>query len=40
MKELPADISAEELAEKYINIRGYEQKIESQIQELQKLLEN
>jgi len=40
MKELNGEISAEELEEKKKKIRGYEEKIESQIQELQKLLEN
>ena len=40
MKELNGEISAEELEEKKKKITGYEEKIESQIRELQELLEN
>ncbi len=40
MKELNGEISAEELEIKKKKINGYEEKIETQIQELQKLLEN
>ncbi|MCK4285944.1 MAG: hypothetical protein KAX18_07065, partial [Candidatus Lokiarchaeota archaeon] len=38
MKELTGEISAEELAEKKKKINEYEEKIENQIQELEKLL--
>jgi small GTP-binding protein len=40
MKELNGEISGEELVEKKKKIKEYEEKIEIQIQELQKLLEN
>ncbi|GAG73120.1 unnamed protein product [marine sediment metagenome] len=39
MKELSGEISAEELEEKRKKINEYEKKIEKQIQEMQKLLE-
>ena len=39
MKELNGEISSEELEEKKKKISEYEEKVEIQIQELQKLLE-